>query len=333
MRPRVIITEWVHPEVVEFLERGCEVVPNSTRESLPRKEVMRRAERAHAVMAFMTDNIDDAFLAACPELKIVAAALKGYDNFDAGACTKRGIWLTIVPDLLTVPTAELAVGLLIGLGRNILEGDRFVRSGRFRGWRPKLYGMGLSGCSLGIIGMGAVGRAVARRLAPFDMKTVRYYDPVPLPEELEKKLGLTRAPLDDLLSASDFILPFLPLTHSTMHIIDHKAIASMKRGSYLVNVCRGSVVDEQAVAEAIANGNLAGYAADVFETEDWARSDRPREIPPMLLKDDSRTLFTPHLGSAVDDVRKEIEMQAAMSILQALNGQNPAGAVNKPTVK
>jgi phosphonate dehydrogenase len=330
MKPKVIITEWVHPEVIEFLEKSCEVVPNNTREPLPDKELLRRAEGAHAIMAFMTDRIDDLFLSACPKLKIVAAALKGYDNFDVTACTKRGVWLTIVADLLTIPTAELAVGLLIGLIRNIPEGDRYVRSGEFRGWRPKLYGTGLAGRSLGMIGMGSVGRAFAKRLTTFDIKTMRYCDPVLLPKKLEEDLGLTRAPLEEVLSQSDFVLPFIPLTRSTTHIINRKAIAAMKRGSFLINVCRGSVVDEQAVAEAILNGHLAGYAADVFEFEDWARGDRLQEISPDLLKDNSRTLFTPHLGSAVTEVRKNIEMQAAMSILQALNGEPPTGAVNKP---
>jgi phosphonate dehydrogenase len=331
MRQTVVITEWVHPEVVDLLRKSCEVIPNTTREPLPRRELMRRAGRAHGIMAFMTDAIDDSFLSACPELKIVAAALKGYDNFDAAACTKRGIWLTIVPDLLTIPTAELAMGLLIGLGRNISEGDRFVRTGMFNGWRPKLYGTGLAGRSFGLIGMGAVGRAVARRLSTFDAKIVRYYDPVQLPRELEEELGLVPAPLEEVLSHSDFILPFLPLTCSTFHMINHKTIAIMKPGSYLVNVCRGSVVHEQAVAEALADGHLAGYAADVFECEDWARGDRPQEIFPGLLRDGTHTLFTPHLGSAVTQVRKEIEMQAASSILQALNGEIPAGAVNKLT--
>jgi phosphonate dehydrogenase len=330
MRPRVVITEWVHPEVIELLQKDCDVVPNITRETLPREELLHRASRAQAIMAFMTDRIDEAFLSFCPDLTVVGAALKGYDNFDVDACSRRGIWFTIVPDLLTVPTAELAICLLIGLGRRVLEGDRIVRSGAFNGWRPKLYGTGLASRTVGIIGMGAVGQAIARRLAKFDMGAVTYNDPVRLPRETEDALRLTPTSFEEVLATSDYVLPLTPLTPATRHLIGSREIAMMKRGSYLVNVCRGSVVDEQAVAEALADGHLAGYAADVFEFEDWALDDRPRMIEPELLAGDARTLLTPHIGSAVDDIRREIAMQAAQNILQALKGEIPAGALNAP---
>jgi phosphonate dehydrogenase len=332
MRPRVVITEWVHPEVIDLLQRDCDVIPNTTRETLPREELLHRASNAQALMAFMTDRIDEDFLSFCPDLKIVGAALKGYDNFDVEACTRRGIWFTIVPDLLTVPTAELAIGLLISLGRHVPEGDRFIRSGAFRGWRPKLYGTGLAGRTLGIIGMGAVGQAIARRLAGFAMRALTYNDPIRLPRQTEEAWRLTPTSFEEVLTTSDFVLPLTPLTPATRHLIGRKEIAMMMRGSYLVNVCRGSVVDEQAVADALADGHLAGYAADVFEFEDWALDDRPRMIAPELLADKTLTLLTPHIGSAVDDVRREIAMQAAQNILQALKGETPAGALNAPTI-
>jgi phosphonate dehydrogenase len=332
MRPRVVITEWVHPEVIERLKKDCDVLPNDTRDTLPREELLHRASNAQALMAFMTDRIDEDFLSCCPGLKVIGAALKGYDNFDVDACTRRGIWFAIVPDLLTVPTAELAIGLIIGLGRHVPEGDRFIRSGAFKGWRPKLYGTGLAGRTLGIIGMGAVGQAVARRLAGFGMRAVTYNDPVRLPRETEDALRLTPTSFEEVLATSDFVLPLTPLAPATRHLIGSREIAMMMRGSYLVNVCRGSVVDEQAVAGALADGHLAGYAADVFEFEDWALDDRPRMIAPALLADHSHTLLTPHIGSAVDDVRREIAMQAAQNILQALNGEIPAGALNAPAV-
>ncbi len=332
MRPKVVITEWVHPEVIERLQRECDVVPNDTRDTLSREELLHRASNAQAIMAFMTDRIDNDFLSLCPELKVISAALKGYDNFDVDACTRRGIWFTIVPDLLTIPTAELAIGLLIGLGRHVLEGDRFIRSCAFKGWRPQLYGTGLAGRTLGIIGMGAVGQAVAQRLAGFGMRALTYNDPVRLPLETEEALRLSPTSFEEVMATSDFVLPLTPLTPATRHLIGRQEIAMMMRGSYLVNVCRGSVVDEQAVAEALADGHLAGYAADAFELEDWALDDRPRIIAPALLTDDSHTLFTPHIGSAVDDVRREIAMQAAQNILQAMNGETPAGALNDPMV-
>lgn len=329
MKPKVVITHWVHPEIIEMLETVAEVVRNETRDTLPREEVLRRARDAEALMVFMPDSLDADFLAACPRLRIVGAALKGYDNFDVDACTRRGVWFSIVPDLLTIPTAELTIGLLLGITRHVLLGDRRIRSREFRGWRPELYGSGLTGRTLGIIGMGAVGRAIARRLAGFDMNLL-YCDKVALDAELERAWGVRRVELDELLAHSDFVVPMLPMTPQTQHLIHAGTLARMKRGSYLVNACRGSVVDEHAVVDALASGHLAGYAADVFEMEEWSRPDRPSAIPQALLDDTARTLFTPHLGSAVREVRLEIEREAARNIMQALAGERPAGAVNGP---
>jgi phosphonate dehydrogenase len=331
VKPRVVITHWVHPEVVELLNPQCLLILNPTRESLPREEILQRTKDAQAIMVFMADSIDEAFLRASPELEIVSAALKGYDNFDVEACTRRGVWFSIVKESLTVPTAELAIGLLIAVTRRMLAGDSIIRSGRFMGWRPQLYGMGLSGRTLGLIGMGAVGQAVARRAVGLEMK-VLYEDIVPLPKEKEEAWGLTLVPLEDLLAKSDFVMPLIPLKPDTFHLINSRSIGRMKPGSFLINICRGSVVDELAVAQALASGHLAGYAADVFEMEDWARTDRPRSIPQALLDDTDHTFFTPHLGSAVDEVRREIALEAARHILQALKGEKPDGAINSPMI-
>ncbi len=161
-------------------------------------------------MAFMPECIDDAFLAACPDLRVIACALKGYDNFDVTACTRRGVWLTIVPDLLTAPTAELTIGLMIVLCRNIVPSDRLVRGGEFGGWRPILYGTGIDGSTVGLIGAGALGKAVARRLAGF-RTTLLYTDNSPLSTDQEEELRLRRVALDELLGRSDFVLLCLPL--------------------------------------------------------------------------------------------------------------------------
>ncbi|HEY8607790.1 MAG TPA: phosphonate dehydrogenase [Noviherbaspirillum sp.] len=329
MKPKVVVTHRVHPEIIALLETVADVVPNQTQYTLPRAELLARARDADALMAFMPDSIDDAFLAACPRLRIVGAALKGYDNFDVAACTRRGVWFSIVPDLLTVPTAELTIGLLIALTRHMLEGDRRIRSGGFQGWRPVLYGDGLAGRTLGLIGMGAVGRAIARRLSGFDLRLL-YCDPAPLDPHHEQAWGLERVSLDMLLKSSDFVVPMLPMTPDTFHLLDARALAAMKPGAWLVNACRGSVVDENAVVDALRDGRLAGYAADVFEMEEWTRHDRPASIPRALLDNAAQTFFTPHLGSAVREVRLEIERQAAQNIVQALLGQRPAGAINTP---
>jgi phosphonate dehydrogenase len=329
-RPHVVITHWVHPEVVEFLSERCQVSANPTRKTRLRGEVLRMAKNADALMAFMPDIVDEQFLNACPRLKVVAAALKGYDNFDVPAMTRRGIWFTIVPDLLTAPTAELAVALLLGLTRRVLEGDEFVRGGDFRGWRPELYGADLSERLLGIVGMGAVGRAIALRLAGFGME-IHYYDSRRLRQSEEIDLGLNYLPLDELLSLSDFVILCVPLAANSFHLLNERTLAAMKPGSYLVNIGRGSVVDEQAVARALDSGQLGGYAADVFELEDAGRLNRPDSIPPTLLQNRSKTLFTPHLGSAVADVRRKIELRAALNILEALRGEIPRDAVNRPS--
>lgn len=327
MKPKIVITHWVHPEVLDYLRSTCEVIPNETRSTLPRSEILARARDAEAIMTFMPDSVDETFLAACPRLRVVSCALKGFDNYDVDACTRRGVWITNVPDLLTIPTAELTIGLLLGISRNVLLGDRFVRTGEFNGWRPTMYGKGLAGMTLGIIGMGAVGQAIAQRLVGYEMNLL-YTDPVILPPDDEIRWGLTRVSLSTLLAQSDFVVPMVPFTPETLHLINAQTIAQVKDGAYLINVCRGSVVDEQAVVQALASGKLAGYAADVFEMEEWARSDRPISIPQALIDDTEHTLFTPHLGSAVDAVRLRIEFEAAHNILQALNGEQPQGAIN-----
>jgi phosphonate dehydrogenase len=204
-----------------------------------------------------------------------------------------------------------------------------VRSGAFAGWRPGLYGAGLDGAAVGIVGMGKVGRAIARRLAGFG-SVLAYSDPAPLPAGDEGALGLTRRSLEALLANSDAVVVAAPLAAGTLHLIDAAALARMKPGAFLVNVGRGSVVDEAAVADALESDRLAGYAADVFEFEDWARPDRPRAIEPRLLAQPSRTLFTAHQGSAVDAVRRDIAMAAARAVVQALNGEVPDGALNDP---
>lgn len=327
MKPRIVITHWVHSEIIDFLEKYATVIPNVTRLTLSREEILYRAKDADAIMAFMPDSIDAAFLEACPQLKMVAAALKGYDNFDVKACTRQNVWLTIAPDLLTVPTAELTIALMLGLARHVLAGDKHIRSGLFKGWRPELYGKGLAGSTVGIIGMGMLGKAVAKRLVAFDME-VLYVDDV-APESEEVYPGMRRTTLETLLAESDFILPLLPYTERTHHLLNQDRLSRVKPGAFLVNTGRGSVVDEIAVLAALESGHLAGYAADVYEMEDWLRPDKPSRIPFALLAKEDKTLFTPHIGSAVKDIRLQIEYYCAQSIVEALSGRVPQGAVNQ----
>jgi phosphonate dehydrogenase len=327
-QPRVLVTHWVHLEVLDLLNQHCEVVGNPTRDTWSRDRVQEAARDCDAMIAFMPDIVDDAFLSRCPRLKVVAAALKGTDNFDIDACTRRGVWFTRVPDLLTVPTAELALALMLGVARKLLEGDDHIRSGSFNGWRPALYGTGLQGSTLGLIGLGAVGRAVAERAAAFGMQ-ILYLDPASPPADWPLPHAMQAADLDGLLTRADFVLPLVHLDAHTRHMFDAATIGRMKRGAYLVNVGRGSVVNEAAVAANLAAGHLAGYAADVFEMEDWALNSRPRTIHPALLADRARTFFTPHIGSAVEQARREIALEAAQNVLDVFAGHRPRGAMNQ----
>ena len=326
-RPRVVVTNRVHPETLDLLDGRLDVVANREPDPWPPARLRDHAASAVAMVAFMTDRVDEAFLAACPRLELIAAALKGYDNFDVAACTRHGVRLTIVPDLLTAPTAELAVGLVIALARHLLVADACMRAGDFAGWRPTLYGAGLDGSIVGIVGMGALGQAIAARLAGFGCR-LRYTDPRPLERADETRLGLEPAPLEALLAASDFVLLAAPYHAGSHHVIGAAALARMKPGAYLVNPARGSLVDEAAVADALRAGRLAGYAADTFEMEDWARPDRPPAVAPGLIADRARTVLTPHLGSAVRDVRRAIELAAARNVLRLLDGEPLVGCVN-----
>ena len=250
MRPKTLITQWLHSEIIDFLAPVTDVTANPEREAWPRDHILELARDAQAVMVFMPDTVDDTFLSACPDLKIISAALKGYDNFDVDACTRRGVWFSMVPDLLTTPTAELALGLLIGLARNMRIGDRLVRYGTFRGWRPVLYGQGLDQSVVGIIGMGAVGQAITKMLSGFNTRII-YTDVRPVSEN-----------------------------------------------------------------------NFIGTPPEAVSP------DRPDWIPDALRTSD-KTLFTPHLGSAVDRVRFNITMDAAVSIRDCFEGRTPRGVVNR----
>lgn len=326
LAPKVVITHRVHDDVVRLLSTKCQVSMNTDDVAWSCKEVMIRAKDAAALMVFMTDCIDRKFLDNCPSLRIVAGVLKGFDNFDVEACSERGVWLCTVPDRLTAATAEFTIGLLISVARNIVSGDAHVRAG-YAGWKPYLYGKGLEGNTVGILGAGAVGSAVAARLRPFGCKVI-CFDEREISNVEAARAGFTVGSFQDVLELSDFIVVALPLTPDTHHKIGWKALSSVKNGAYLINTARGSIVDEEAVARALGEGRLAGFAADVFETEDLARTDRPLSIAQRLLNDRARTVLTPHLGSAEITVRRDAELEMAHVILECLSGRTPRGAVN-----
>lgn len=323
-RPVIVATQPVHAEVAARLAGHGELRMNPGPQPWGRAELLERLAGATAMMGFMTDTVDAALLRAAPHLQLVACALKGFDNYDVRACTEAGVWLSIVPDLLTEPTAELAIGLAIALGRHVREGDAYVRSGAFNGWRPHLYGTGLHGSVAAVVGLGQVGRAIVQRLAGFGCARILGVDPAatPLPE-------VEPCSLPTALREADYLFLAVPLTAATRHLVGAAELAQARHGQLVINVGRGSVVDEQAVAAALAQEHIGGYAADVFECEDWGLADRPATIAPSLLAD-RRTVLTPHIGSAVRRVRLAIEHRAADNIVALLTGHAPPDAVNHP---
>ncbi len=328
---KIVVAQPVEKDVIDDLSALGPVFMNEGPEPLVKDALHQHCTNAAALMAFMTECVDESFLDACPDLKIVAGALKGFDNINVDACSRRNIAVTIVPDLLTEPTAELAIGLMIGVSRHMIPADHYVRSGQFAGWRPRFYGSSIQGATVGVVGAGRVGQSILKLLEGFRCKRL-YFDHEALSPSQELALKATYAPLDELKTQSDFLVLALPLTDETMGLVDQNFIDGMKPGSYLINPARGSLVVESAVANALESGHLAGFAADVFEAEDWARADRPDKVHASLRQSD-RTMLTPHIGSAVTDVRRAIVRSAADSINSVLSGTFPATTINADALK
>lgn len=315
MMPKIVVTQPIHQEVLARLQSAGEVLVNPGPEPWSEDVLYQHLKDADAMMAFMPDRVDQRTLLNAPRLKTIACALKGYDNFDLKACAQAGVSVSFVPDLLTEPTAELAIGLAIAAARHVLAGDANVRRG-YAGWRPQLYGTGLHGSVVSVVGLGAVGRAIVDRLCGFGCAKLLGVDPH------GEDGRLTMVSLGEALAQSDYVILAVPLLDMTRHLINGPMLEKLPQGQILVNVGRGSVVDEAAVARALQDGRLGAYAADVYEMEDWLLADRPREIHPALLQHPA-TVFTPHIGSAVKKVRLAIEMRATENLLQALEGCHP----------
>jgi glyoxylate reductase len=273
------------------------------------------AQRVEAIVALLTDRIDEALLARCPKLRVVANVAVGVDNVDLAACKARGVVVTNTPDVLTEATADLAIGLLLDAARRITEGDRLVRAGGFTGWTPTfMLGARVHGATLGIVGFGRIGRAVARRARGFGMH-VLYTQRSRLAEPLERALGATYvASVDDLLAHADFVSLHCPLTAETRHLFGKERLAKMKAGSILVNTARGPIVDESALAHALDKGPLAAAGLDVYE-------DEPRVDPALLAR--PNVVLAPHIGSADAVTRAAMAATAIANAVAVLSGQPP----------
>jgi glyoxylate reductase len=271
-----------------------------------------------AWVTLLTDRVDAARLARAKRLAIVANVAVGVDNVDLDACRARGVTVTNTPGVLTEATADLAFGLLVCAARRIAEGDRLVRAGGWTGWTPEfMVGARVHGATLGIVGLGRIGQATARRARGFGLH-VLYTQRSRLAPELERALGATFVPFGELLARSDFVSIHCPLTADTRGLLDAKRLASMKPGSVLVNTARGPIVDEAALAAALENGPLAAAGLDVYE-------DEPRVHPALLAR--PNVVLAPHIASADRQTREAMARTAATNVLEVLAGRPAPNAV------
>jgi len=318
-RPKVLVTQRLFPEALERLKEKTEVEGGVAEVPLSKEEFMAKVADKEGLLSFLVNRVDREIIDQAKKLKIIANCAVGYDNIDVAYCRQKGILVTNTPGVLTETTADLTWALILAVARKIPQADRFLKEGgRFCGWVLDLFlGQEVHGQRLGIIGMGRIGQAVARRAAGFNMEIV-YYDPHPLPKEEELKLGATYLPLDDLLQTADIVTIHASLNPSTYHLLSREKIALMKPSAILINVARGPIVDEKALAEALLQGKIWGAGLDVYEREP--------EVEASLLAAENVVLL-PHIGSATKSTRLQMALTAVRNLLQGLAGQKPDNLV------
>ncbi|NLV92347.1 MAG: D-glycerate dehydrogenase [Firmicutes bacterium] len=317
-RPKVFVTRLIPEAGMQLLRESCDVEVNPEDRVLSREELIAGVKEADALLCLLTDTIDEELLAVNPNLKVVSNYAVGYNNIDVQAATKRGIPVCNTPGVLTDATADTAWALLMAAARRVVEADRFVREGKFKGWGPMLMlGADVTGKTLGLVGMGRIGQAMAQRATGFEMK-ILYYDVQRYPEA-EEKYGAVYRPLEELLAESDFVSLHVPLLPSTHHIIGEKELELMKPSAILVNSARGPLIDEAALVKALQERKIAAAGLDVFENEP--------ELAEGLAELDNVVLL-PHLGSATYDTRDRMAVLAANNLLAVLRNESPAHCVN-----
>jgi len=283
-------------------------------EPIPAEVRDARLATADAAVTLLTNVVDAGFLAAAPRLKVVANVAVGFNNIDVAACADRGVLVTNTPGVLTDATADLGMALILMVTRRLAEGERLIRSRQPWQWGMfMMLGTGLQGRRLGIIGMGAIGQALARRARAFEMEVV-YHSRRPISPELEAPTGARWVALDELLASSDVVSVNCPYNADTHHLIDAGALARMRSTAYLVNTARGPIVHERALADALRDGVIAGAALDVYEHEPT--------VDPELLELDN-VVLVPHLGSATHETRDAMATLAARNVAAVLAGDPP----------
>jgi glyoxylate reductase len=313
--PRIVVTRSIPEPALELLREAADVWLSPHDRPLSREELLQAVAGAQALVTLLHDRIDDAVLdAAGAGLRVVANVAVGYDNVDVEACGRCGIVVTNTPGVLTEATADLAFSLILMATRRLGEGERLIRAGTPWSWSMFfLLGAGLQGKTLGVVGLGQIGQAVARRARAFGM-TIVYSDPHRADPAVEASLEATRLPLEELLAVADVVTLHCLLDEATRHLIDAAALTRMKPTAFLVNTSRGPVVDEQALAEALRAGEIAGAGLDVYEREPEV-DFRLRELENVVL--------LPHLGSATVETREAMGVLAARNALAVLRGEQP----------
>jgi glyoxylate reductase len=324
VRPRVFVTRQLPGEALGRLSNHVDLRVWEDELPPPREALLAGAREADGLITLLTDRVDAPLLETAPSVRAVSNVAVGYDNIDVAACTSRRIPVGNTPGVLTETTADFAFALLMGLARRVAEADAYVRAGKWRTWSPTLLlGADVHGTTLGIAGMGQIGAAVARRARGFGMR-VLYVNRQARPE-LEAELGLWRVDKATLLAQSDFLSLHVPLTPETRHWLGRAELAAMKKGAMLINTARGTVVDQAALAEALARGHLGGAALDVTEPEPL-----PMDSPLLKLPN---VLIAPHIASASHATRGRMASMAVDNLLAALDGRRPPNCVNPELFK
>jgi len=320
----VYVTRKIPHPGLELLGKHCarlDVNPHDR--TLTRDELMKNVSGRHGVLCMLNDTIDDQILAAAGDnCKVFANYAVGFNNIDLPAASRRDIMVTNTPGVLTETTADLTWALILGAARRIVESDKYFRTGKWNGWAPMQFlGDDVRGATLGIVGAGRIGTAVALRSTGFNMKIL--YTDLQHNQQLDK-IGAEKVDLETLLSQSDFISLHIPLTEETSHIIGKKELDIMKSDAYLINTSRGLTIDESALVQALKDKKIAGAGLDVYE-------DEPTPAPGLVQLDN--VVCVPHLGSASRATRAKMALMAAGNLLAALKGEIPENLLNPEVIK
>lgn len=314
---RVVVTRRIYPELIDQLRQEFEVVANQDDAAWGPDELARAAADADAALITAGERVDDALLARCPRLKVVANIAVGYNNIDLAACTRHGVLATNTPDVLNEATADHAWALLLAAARRVGESERWLRAGQWKRWTFEMFnGADIAGTTLGVLGMGRIGRAIARRAAGFSMRVI-YHNRNRLPPEEEG--GARHVGFDDLLGQADHLVLVVPYSQAVHHLIGAAQLAKMKPSAVLVNIARGGVVDDAALVEALRDGRIAAAGLDVFENE-------PALHPGFLQLDN--VVLTPHIASSTRGTRIAMARLAADNARAALAGRVPPSLLN-----